>query len=48
MNGRLLARHDVKGDNEENRRIGEQELARCKAIIEAGKSIAPGRYGAQR
>ena len=32
MNGRLLARHDVKGDNEENRRIGEQELARCKAM----------------
>lgn len=23
MNGRLLARYDVKGDNEENRRIGE-------------------------
>lgn len=40
MNGRLLARHDVKGDNEENRRIGEQELARCKAMgIEAGKVL---------
>ena len=47
--GRLLARHDVKGDNEENRRIGEQELARCKAMgIEAGKVFAFGRYGAQR
>ncbi len=32
MNGRLLARHHVKGDNEENCRIGEQELARCKAM----------------
>jgi fructose-1,6-bisphosphatase II len=32
MQGRLLARHDVKGDNEENRRIGEQELARCAAM----------------
>jgi fructose-1,6-bisphosphatase II len=36
MQGRLLARHTVKGDSEENRRIGEQELARCKAMgIEA-------------
>ncbi|HCU4370936.1 TPA: class II fructose-bisphosphatase [Escherichia coli] len=43
MNGRLLARHDVKGDNEENRRIGEQELARCKAMgIEAGKVLRLG------
>ncbi len=40
MQGRLLARHDVKGDSEENRRIGEQELARCKAMgIEAGKAL---------
>jgi fructose-1,6-bisphosphatase II len=37
MHGRLLARHDVKGDSEENRRIGESELARCKEMgIEAG------------
>jgi len=37
MQGRLLARHHVKGDNEENRRLGEQELARCHAMgIEAG------------
>lgn len=43
MQGRLLARHDVKGDSEENRRIGEQELARCKAMgIEAGKALCLG------
>ena len=37
---RLLARHQVKGDNEDNRRIGEQELARCKEMgIEAGKVL---------
>lgn len=37
MQGRLLARHHVKGDSEENRRIGEQEQARCKEMgIEAG------------
>ncbi|AFJ48896.1 class II fructose-bisphosphatase [Shimwellia blattae] len=36
MQGRLLARHHVKGDTPENRRIGEQELARCRAMgIEA-------------
>ncbi len=29
MQGRLLARHDVKGDTEENRRFGEEELKRC-------------------
>lgn len=40
MQGRLLARHHVKGDSEENRRIGEQELARCKAMgIEAGQVL---------
>jgi fructose-1,6-bisphosphatase II len=40
MQGRLLARHDVKGDTPENRRIGEEELARCKAMgIEAGKVL---------
>lgn len=43
MQGRLLARHDVKGNSEENRRIGEQELARCKAMgIEAGKALCLG------
>ncbi|WJV53753.1 class II fructose-bisphosphatase [Prodigiosinella aquatilis] len=40
MQGRLLARHDVKGDTAENRRIGEQELARCRQMgIEAGKVL---------
>lgn len=29
MQGRLLPRHQVKGDSEENRRIGANELARC-------------------
>ncbi|AOR62943.1 class II fructose-bisphosphatase [Pectobacterium wasabiae] len=36
MQGRLLARHEVKGDSAENRRIGEDELARCRQMgIEA-------------
>ncbi len=40
MQGRLLPRHEVKGDNEENRRIGENELARCKTMgIQAGKVL---------
>lgn len=40
MQGRLLARHQVKGDSGENRRIGEEELARCKNMgIEAGKVL---------
>ncbi|MGL5698365.1 MAG: class II fructose-bisphosphatase [Kluyvera sp.] len=40
MHGRLLARHHVKGDSEENRRIGEDELARCHEMgIEAGKVL---------
>ncbi|MFP1800434.1 class II fructose-bisphosphatase [Lonsdalea quercina] len=43
MQGRLLPRHDVKGDNEENRRIGEQELARCREMgIETGNVLALG------
>ncbi|MFP1916972.1 class II fructose-bisphosphatase [Lonsdalea quercina] len=43
MQGRLLARHEVKGDNEENRRIGEQELARCREMgIEAGNVLTLG------
>lgn len=29
MQGRLLARHQVKGDTPENRLIGEREIARC-------------------
>ncbi|WP_154124559.1 class II fructose-bisphosphatase [Grimontia hollisae] len=32
MNGRLLPRHEVKEDNAENRRLGEQEIARCKEM----------------
>ncbi len=37
MQGRLLARHEVKGDSEENRRIGASELARCAEMgITAG------------
>lgn len=40
MQGRLLARHQVKEDNAENRRLGEQELARCREMgIEAGKVL---------
>ncbi|MTD38173.1 class II fructose-bisphosphatase [Erwinia sp. CPCC 100877] len=38
MQGRLLARHEVKGDSEENRRIGEQEIARCRQM-----GIVPGK-----
>ncbi|NKI73023.1 class II fructose-bisphosphatase [Dickeya sp. CFBP 2040] len=41
MQGRLLARHQVKEDNAENRRLGEQELARCREMgIEAGNVLA--------
>ncbi|GKX55703.1 fructose-1,6-bisphosphatase [Leminorella grimontii] len=32
MQARLLARHQVKGDTEENCRIGEEELARCRKM----------------
>lgn len=32
MQGRLLPRHQVKGDNAENRAYGEQEIARCLAM----------------
>ncbi len=41
MQARLLPRHEVKGDSAENRRIGEQELARCREAmgIEAGKVL---------
>ncbi|MEG3132289.1 class II fructose-bisphosphatase [Rouxiella sp. T17] len=41
MQGRLLARHDVKGDTPENRRLGEEEQARCAEMgIETGKVLA--------
>lgn len=40
MQGRLLARHHVKGDTPENREIGLRELARCQEMgIEAGKRL---------
>ena len=40
MQGRLLARHQVKGDSEENRRLGERELQRCAEMgIEAGRVL---------
>lgn len=40
MQARLLPRHEVKGDSAENRRIGEQELARCREMgIEAGQAL---------
>ncbi|RWX54395.1 class II fructose-bisphosphatase [Photobacterium chitinilyticum] len=29
MHGRLLPRHEVKGDNEENRQLGQVEIDRC-------------------
>lgn len=32
MQGRLLPRHEVKGDTEDNRIHGNQELARCKEM----------------
>lgn len=41
MQARLLPRHEVKGDSDENLRIGEDELARCAAMgIEAYKVLA--------
>lgn len=40
MQGRLLARHEVKGDTPENRRLGEQELSRCREMgIAAGEVL---------
>jgi fructose-1,6-bisphosphatase II len=40
MQGRLLARHRVKGDTPENRRLGENELSRCQQMgIEEGNVI---------
>ena len=40
MQARLLPRHEVKGDSPENRRLGEQELARCREMgIEAGQVL---------
>lgn len=40
MQGRLLARHEVKGDSAENRQLGEQELKRCHEMgIDTGKVL---------
>ena len=40
MQGRLLPRHEVKGESEENRRLGEDELARCREMgINAGERL---------
>lgn len=32
MQGRLLPRHQVKGDTPENRELGAQEIARCEKM----------------
>ncbi|WP_168416054.1 class II fructose-bisphosphatase [Erwinia amylovora] len=41
MQARLLARHEVKGDSAEHRRLGEQEQARCGEMgIETGQVLA--------
>lgn len=32
MHGRLIPRHEVKEDNEENRHLGKAEIARCKSM----------------
>lgn len=40
MQARLLPRHQVKGDSAENRRIGDEELARCQEMgIEADRVL---------
>ncbi|NIF24141.1 class II fructose-bisphosphatase [Candidatus Pantoea multigeneris] len=40
MQGRLLPRHQVKGDSEENCRLGENELQRCAEMgIEANRVL---------
>ena len=40
MQARLLPRHQVKDDNEENRRAGEQELSRCASMgIEVNRKL---------
>lgn len=41
MQGRLLARHQVKGDNEDNRIWGAKELARCAQMgVQANQILA--------
>ena len=39
MHGRLLPRHQVKGENEANLRIGADELARCAAMGIAANTV---------
>jgi fructose-1,6-bisphosphatase II len=40
MQGRLIPRHKVKGDNPENRRLGEREMRRCAEMgIEVEKVL---------
>ena len=41
MQGRLIPRHEVKGDTEENRKYGELEIERCQQMnIEPRKKLA--------
>ncbi|MCF1545344.1 fructose-bisphosphatase class II, partial [Escherichia coli] len=41
MQGRLLARHQVKGDSEDNRIWGAKELARCAQMgVQANQVLA--------
>nr|WP_086937778.1 class II fructose-bisphosphatase [Thaumasiovibrio occultus] len=43
MHGRLLPRHEVKGDTEENRKLGEEEIRRCAEMgIETNKVLQLG------
>ncbi len=40
MQGRLIPRHEAKGDTPENRTAGEQEIARCREMgVEAGVAL---------
>ncbi|KAB8310488.1 class II fructose-bisphosphatase [Erwinia endophytica] len=41
MQGRLLPRHEVKGDTPENRAIGEQELKRCATMGITAGTVLP-------
>ena len=41
MQGRLLPRYKVKGDTEENRKIGEEEIARCEKMGSEPEVVIP-------
>lgn len=41
MQGRLLPRHEVKGDTEANRKLGEEELSRCKEMGVEARIVLP-------